>query len=88
MPCPTPNTHTSTHHFDTENDALEFRKHHGTGGWVYVCQDKGEATLFPYHMTPTAILLTGTLSSSGGRLIGQAGNTIKQEEIEPCQLFS
>jgi hypothetical protein len=66
----THSTRRSTHQFDTEAEALAYRATNGTGGWIFVCQDKAEATLFPANMTPTTILLSGFTSSSGGRFVG------------------
>lgn len=70
----------STHHFDTEEEATQYREEHGTGGWIFVCSDKAEATIYPFDMTPNDILKTGMTSSSGGRFIGATGKTLSHEE--------
>lgn len=71
----------SIHHFDNEAEAFQYREDHGTGGWIFVCNDKGEATIFPPNMTPTDILKTGMTSQSGGRFIGATGKIIKTWEM-------
>lgn len=71
----------STHHFDNEAEAIRYRDDEGTGGWIFVCTDKGEATIFPHQMTPSDILAMGWTSSMGGRFIGQTGKTIRSEDV-------
>lgn len=71
----------SIHFFDNEEEAIRYRDDHGTGGWIFVCDDKGEATIFPYLMTPSDILNTGRTSISGGRFIGSTGKIIRQEDV-------
>jgi len=71
----------SIHHFDNEAEAIQYREEHGTGGWIFVCNDKGEATIFPPNMTPTDILKTGMTSQSGGRFIGATGKITKTEDL-------
>lgn len=71
----------STHHFDNEAEAIKYRDDEGTGGWIFVCSDKGEATIYPYQMTPSAILQTSMTSSSGGRFIGSTGKVLKSEAV-------
>ncbi len=71
----------STHHFDNEAEAIQYRADHGTGGWIFVCTDKGEATIFPWNMTPSDILKTGMTSQSGGRFIGATGKITKAEDL-------
>ena len=71
----------SFHQFDTEAEAVAYRAAQGCGGWIFVCHDKGQATIFPPHMTPTAILRHPLTSSQGGRLIGQTGQTLKSYEV-------
>ena len=71
----------STHHFDNEAEAIRYRDDEGTGGWIFVCADKGEATIFPHQMTPKDIFNTGTTSSSGGRFIGANGRVIRKEDV-------
>ncbi len=71
----------SIHFFDNDAEALQYRDDNGTGGWIFVCTDKGEATLFPFHMTPTDVLKTGRISLSGGRFIGATGKIIKTEDL-------
>lgn len=71
----------STHQFDNEAEAIRYREDHGTGGWIFVCTDKGEATIFPPNMTPTDILRTGMTSQSGGRFIGATGKITKTEDL-------
>ena len=71
----------SIHHFDNDSEAFQYREDHGTGGWIFVCYDKGEATIFPPNMTPTDILKTGMTSQSGGRFIGATGKITKTEDL-------
>jgi hypothetical protein len=71
----------SIHHFDNEAEAIQYREDYGTGGWIFVCNDKGEATIFPPNMTPTVILKTGMTSQSGGRFIGATGKITKAEDL-------
>ena len=71
----------SIHHFDNEAEAIQYREDHGTGGWIFVCNDKGEATIFPWNMTPSDILKTGMTSQSGGRFIGATGKITKTEDM-------
>ena len=71
----------STHHFDTLEEAIRYRADEGTGGWIFVCNDKGEATIFPHQMTPSDIFKTGMTSSSGGRFIGTNGKILQKEEV-------
>jgi hypothetical protein len=70
----------STHHFDNLEEAIQYRDAEGTGGWIFVCGDKGEATIFPYQMTPTEIFNKGITSSSGGQFIGTNGRIMHKEE--------
>lgn len=76
-----PSSRRSTHHFDNKAEAIRYRDDEGTGGWIFVCNDKGEATIFPYHMTPKDIFKTGMTSSSGGRFIGSTGKILTSEAI-------
>jgi len=71
----------STHHFDNEAEAIRYRKNEGTGGWIFVCSDKAEATIFPYQMTPSDILKSGMTSQSGGRFIGPTGKLLNSEAV-------
>ena len=71
----------SIHFFDNQEEAIRYRDDHGTGGWIFVCDDKGEATLFPHLMTPSTILLMGWTSSSGGRFIGASGKILQAEDV-------
>ena len=71
----------STHHFDNLEEAIQYRDAEGTGGWIFVCNDKAEATIFPYQMTPKDIFNTGMTSSSGGRFIGTNGKILQKEEV-------
>lgn len=71
----------SIHFFNTEDEAISYRANQGTGGWIFVCDDKGEATIFPYQTTPGDILKTGWTSSSGGRFIGSTGKIARQEDV-------
>lgn len=54
--------------FDTAEEAKTYRREHGTGGFILVCEKTDAAILFPPDMTPTPIMLhplargiTGTL---------------------------
>jgi len=76
-----PSSRLSTHHFDNEAEAIRYRDDEGTGGWIFVCNDKGEATIFPHQMTPKDIFKTGMTSSSGGRFIGSTGKILTSEAI-------
>ena len=67
----------SFHHFDNEAEAIKYRETKGLGGWVFVCNDKGEATIYPHQMTVSDILSTGMTSQSGGRFIGHTGKIVK-----------
>lgn len=71
----------STHHFDNLEEAIKYWDEEGTGGWIFVCNDKGEATIFSHQMTPSDILRTGMTSSSGGRFIGTNGKILQKEEV-------
>lgn len=81
MADPIKSSRRSTHHFDNEAEAIRYRADHGTGGWIYVCYDKGEATIFPPQMTPTDIFRCGNVSGSGGRFIGATGKSVTQEGV-------
>ena len=76
-----PGSRRSTHHFDNEAEAIRYRDDEGTGGWIFVCADKGEATIFPHHMTPSQILKSGMTSQSGGRFVGSTGKVLKSETV-------
>ena len=58
------------HMFDTAKDAIAYRREHGTGGWIFVDADKGEAVLFPWQQTPKDILNSVFVQGRSGRLIG------------------
>ena len=83
QPAPTASTGSrrSIHQFDNEAEAIAYRADHGTGGWIFVCADKGEATIFPPQMTPSDIFKSGMTSQSRGRFIGATGKTIKAEDL-------
>jgi hypothetical protein len=83
QPAPTASTGSrrSIHQFDNEAEAIAYRADHGTGGWIFVCTDKGEATIFPPQMTPSDIFKSGMTSQSGGRFIGATGKPIKAEDL-------
>jgi hypothetical protein len=56
--------------FDTGADARTWRHTHGTGGWIFVDEADGRATLFPPDMTPTAIFRHPLTRGRSGDLIG------------------
>lgn len=60
------------HHFDNDQEARDYRRIHGTGGWIFVCSDNGEATLFPPHMTPSHIRYHPLVAGQIGRLLASA----------------
>ena len=76
-----PSSRRSTHHFDNEAEAIRYRDDEGTGGWIFICNDKGEATIFPHQMTPSHILKYRMTSQSGGRFIGSTGKVLNSEAI-------
>ena len=58
------------HTFDNTDEAMAYRREHGTGGWIAVSTDKGECVLFPPNWTPSRIMTHPLASwSSGCRLI-------------------
>jgi hypothetical protein len=58
------------HTFDTAQQARDYRHVNGTGGWIFVCDKTGNATLFPPCMAPTAIMLHPMTHGMSGDLIG------------------
>ncbi|OWJ75033.1 hypothetical protein [Haematobacter genomosp. 1] len=62
-------------HFENTDDAIAFRKEHGTGGWIFSITDTGEAILFPWQMTPSQVLDSPYVRPFNGRLIGHVPAT-------------
>lgn len=58
------------HMFDCTDDAIAYRREHGTGGWIFSYSDSGEAVLFPWQHTPADVLKSVFVSSRDGYLIG------------------
>ena len=56
--------------FDTAQQARDYRHQHGTGGWIFVSEQTGKATIFPPCMPPSAIMLHPLLRGQSGDLIG------------------
>lgn len=59
--------------FGSEQDAVDYRKEHGTGGWIFVPDPKpGEymqCILFPPEFTPTPICKHALTRGLSGRLV-------------------
>lgn len=58
------------HMFDSTADAIDYRREHGTGGWIFSYADSGEAVLFPWQMTPKDVLESIFVQHRHGYLIG------------------
>lgn len=58
------------HLFDTAEDAIEYRREHDTGGWIFEISDNGEAVLFPWQSTPKDIFNSVFVHGRIGRFIG------------------
>ena len=63
--------------FNNSQDARDYRREHGTGGWIFeptriegVAWDNNKCILFPPEYTPTMILNHQFTKSCDGRLIG------------------
>lgn len=56
--------------FPNAQDARTYRRDHGTGGWIFVSEQTGVATIFPPDMTPTAIFHHPIARGQSGDLIG------------------
>ncbi len=56
--------------FDSTADAIDYRRTHGTGGWIFSYADSGEAVLFPWQMTPKDVLESVFVQHRHGYLIG------------------
>lgn len=56
--------------FDSTDDAIEYRRERGTGGWIFSYADSGEAVLFPWQMTPKDVLESVFVQHHHGYLIG------------------
>lgn len=67
----------SIHVFETKEDATTYRSLTGAGGWIFVCFDKGEATLCPPHMTARDVLMHPLFYGVCGVLIGQNGKEVR-----------
>ena len=58
------------HLFETAEDAIEYRRTNGTGGWIFEISDNGEAVLFPWQQTPAEIFRSVFVAGRVGRFIG------------------
>lgn len=67
------------HQFDTAHEAQDYRKSEGCGGWIFVSQATGEATIFPVCMTPRDVLWH-PLAEGTGKLIGAEGQVVAEFE--------
>ncbi len=57
--------------FSTEQEARDFRAGpNGTGGWIFVPDDKSRAIIFPPDMSPSAIFYHPLVKGLSGNLIG------------------
>ena len=64
------------HYFDNAQDARDYRRDHGTGGWIFEPETINHALgdcviLFPPHMPP-AMIFHHHAARGPGRLIGSA----------------
>jgi hypothetical protein len=55
--------------FKSAQEARDYRHNHGTGGWIFVPDDGAEASLFPPHMSPTAIIHHDLTTGRSGPLL-------------------
>lgn len=62
--------HYALHYFDTAKAAREYRREHGTGGWIFEPDNGGACILFPPHIPPFGIFNHGATRGQSGRLIG------------------
>lgn len=67
--------------FDCTEDAIHYRREHGTGGWIFSISDNGEAILFPWQMTPTEVLESVFVQHRHGYLIGSDEQRIAQDHL-------
>lgn len=58
--------------FPTGKAARDYRHANGTGGWIFVSDADGRATLFPPNMSPSGIFNHPMTRGQSGRLIGSA----------------
>jgi hypothetical protein len=58
LPCPQPErtTRVTFHTFEDVNEAIEFRRINGTGGWIVQNMDKGSGVLFPHGWTASQVM--------------------------------
>lgn len=56
--------------FPNGQAARDYRHTHGTGGWIFVDDITGGATLFPPEMPPSAIFHHAITRGKSGNLIG------------------
>lgn len=53
--------------FESGEEALAYRRVHGTGGWVFVSEN-GPSYIFPHGMTPSQVMLHPLVKGRNGRL--------------------
>ena len=67
--------------FDSTDDAIEYRRERGTGGWIFSYADSGEAVLFPWQMTPKDVLESVFVHNRHGYLIGSDDRRRPQDTL-------
>lgn len=71
-------TRKTFHQFDSAQEALDYRRNEGCGGWIFVADRDGLATIFPHTMTPRDVLWH-PLAEGSGKLIGTDGAAMELE---------
>jgi hypothetical protein len=56
--------------FTDKQEARDYRRQHGTGGWIFSPDGGGPVYLFPPDMPPTAIMNHRLTKGLSGDLIG------------------
>jgi hypothetical protein len=54
------------HLFDSKEEAVAYRREHGTGGWIFALEGGGQALLFPPEMTASLVMLHPFSRTLGG----------------------
>ena len=67
--------------FDSTDGAIDYRREHGTGGWIFSYADSAEAVLFPWQMTPSEIFQSVFVVNRHGYLIGYDDKRRPQDEM-------
>lgn len=56
--------------FESGQSARDYRHDNGTGGWIFVPEDRSAAILFPPYMAPSDIFRHDIIRGLSGNLLG------------------